>query len=304
MSTDIYIIEDGGTKWRINWLPDTIKFKSGGTRFTNYEILDLGNVQIPNGKNIRYYSWEGIFPGEGHKDLPWLKGEYITPAKWQERLSIWQTYGTKLTLVITGTPIAHTVYLEDYEMDYKGAYGDYHYKISFIDARFVKVKSSMPKITEEESVQRDTPETTTYTVVQNDTLWSIAQKLLGDGNRWEEIYELNKETIESTALKYPIGKKYGGSDNGHWIFPDTVLKIPGSATASGSATSGEALTLSNVPIYVSSDATKIATRVTGTYYLYDGKEIAGRYRITNSSSKVGKKPVGQNVTGWMDKQYA
>lgn len=39
----------------------------------------------------------------------------------------------------------------------------------------------------------------------------------------------------------------------------------------------------------------IAGRVTGTYYLYDGKEILGRYRITDKSSDVGRTPVGEYV---------
>ena len=79
----------------------------------------------------------------------------------------------------------------------------------------------------------------------------------------------------------------------------------GSGTSGNSAGSGgKALSLSKVPLYISSDASKQSTTVTGTYYLYDGIEINGRYRITNSQSRVGAKPVGGNVTGWIDKEYA
>jgi nucleoid-associated protein YgaU len=35
----------------------------------------------------------------------------------------------------------------------------------------------------------------TYTVQSGDTLAKIAQELLGDGNRWSEIYEANKDSI-------------------------------------------------------------------------------------------------------------
>ena len=37
-----------------------------------------------------------------------------------------------------------------------------------------------------------------YTVKQNDSLWKIAQSELGDGNRWKEIYELNKDVIKDS----------------------------------------------------------------------------------------------------------
>jgi nucleoid-associated protein YgaU len=35
----------------------------------------------------------------------------------------------------------------------------------------------------------------TYTVQAGDTLGKIAQSLYGDGSRWPEIYEANKDTI-------------------------------------------------------------------------------------------------------------
>ncbi|MBP3633638.1 MAG: hypothetical protein J6J43_03590 [Oscillospiraceae bacterium] len=73
-----------------------------------------------------------------------------------------------------------------------------------------------------------------------------------------------------------------------------------SASSGGGATAGAPVTLNNTPLYVSSTAKNPATHKTGTYYYYDGILINGRYRITNTPSRVGKTPVGQNVTGWMD----
>ncbi|MCO7120346.1 LysM peptidoglycan-binding domain-containing protein [Ihubacter massiliensis] len=62
----------------------------------------------------------------------------------------------------------------------------------------------------------------TYTVKKGDCLINIAKKKLGSGNRWKEIYKLNKTTIENAAKKH--GKK--SSSNGHWIYPGTKLKLP------------------------------------------------------------------------------
>lgn len=77
-----------------------------------------------------------------------------------------------------------------------------------------------------------------------------------------------------------------------------------SGTVQGAASSGAAagatVTLNAAPLYVSSTATNKAATKTGTYYLYDGILINGRYRITNTPSRVGKTPVGQNVTGWVN----
>lgn len=43
----------------------------------------------------------------------------------------------------------------------------------------------------------------TYTVQKGDCLWTIAEKNLGDGNRWKEIYELNRDSIRDPGLIYP-----------------------------------------------------------------------------------------------------
>ena len=47
------------------------------------------------------------------------------------------------------------------------------------------------------------PNNATYTVKSGDCLWNIAKKQLGDGSRWGEIYELNKDKIKNPNLIYP-----------------------------------------------------------------------------------------------------
>ena len=61
---------------------------------------------------------------------------------------------------------------------------------------------------------------------------------------------------------------------------------------------GQAFKLTNCPLYSSSTAANPAGKVTGTYYLWDGKELNGRYRITNAKNRVG---VAGQVTGFVKK---
>lgn len=61
------------------------------------------------------------------------------------------------------------------------------------------------------------------------------------------------------------------------------------------------VSLSNTPLYVSATAKTPAAKKSGTYYIYDGIEINGRYRITSSPEKALKKPIGENVTGFVNK---
>lgn len=87
------------------------------------------------------------------------------------------------------------------------------------------------KITYDGTVKKTTEEETkngssTYTVVSGDTLWGIAKKYYGSGAKYTVIYDANKSVIESKA------KAHGraNSKNGYYIYPGTVLTIPGIAS--------------------------------------------------------------------------
>ena len=64
---------------------------------------------------------------------------------------------------------------------------------------------------------------------------------------------------------------------------------------------GDKITLKNAVLYASSTA-KSGVKKTGTFYLYDGVEVNGRYRITKKAGYCGKTPIGQYVTGWVSKK--
>ena len=42
-----------------------------------------------------------------------------------------------------------------------------------------------------------------YTIVSGDSLWKIAQKHYGDGNKWNALFEANREVIQNPDLIYP-----------------------------------------------------------------------------------------------------
>ena len=50
---------------------------------------------------------------------------------------------------------------------------------------------------EEERDASSAPQYTTYTVQEKDCLWNIAKKCLGDGRRYMEIYNLNRDKISN-----------------------------------------------------------------------------------------------------------
>lgn len=71
---------------------------------------------------------------------------------------------------------------------------------------------------------------------------------------------------------------------------ETVKKTP---------KAGDTVKLANGKLYLSSIGKATVTR-TGTFYLYDGVKVNGRYRVTNSAKRVGKTPLELNVSGWVE----
>lgn len=65
----------------------------------------------------------------------------------------------------------------------------------------VQVKEEEPDTAdvsvEEEREAASAPEPSSYTVRDGDCLWNIAKRCLGDGSRWPEIYELNRDKVSN-----------------------------------------------------------------------------------------------------------
>jgi nucleoid-associated protein YgaU len=116
--------------------------------------------------------------------------------------------------------INHDVYLDSFSATAQGGNGDYDYGIDFVEAKGITVYTVnelglKPAAPTNNNVSTNTrpapPQPKTYTVKSGDTLWAIAKKYLGAGNRYSEIYSANKSVIGS---------------NPNLIKPGQVLTIP------------------------------------------------------------------------------
>jgi DNA-binding SARP family transcriptional activator len=91
---------------------------------------------------------------------------------------------------------------------------------------FSNVGSFRPGVTLFDGAKVTRPERETYRVLSGDSLWRIAERELGSGFRWREIYRLNQGTrfSDGRSLTDP-----------HLIYPGWVLELPTAREASGHA---------------------------------------------------------------------
>ena len=222
MQVDIYLREKNGNReLRFPLLPEKITYKSGDTEFVTYEIMNRGAVAVPTGVGLSRIGWPAEFPGEGRQNDPAIRGTWNPPKYYHDTLEDWKSRGTLLTIIVTGYPFNFDVDISTYEADLSGPFGDMQYTIELQEHRDIVIKTEQVK-TSSSATKRPTQQPTTYTIKSGDTLWRIAEKLLGAGSKWQTIYNANKDIIESTAKKRGLKS----SDNGHWIFPGVKLSIP------------------------------------------------------------------------------
>ena len=96
---------------------------------------------------------------------------------------------------------------------------------------------------------------------------------------------VDKSESGKNAINSPIDVKY--------------LSVAKKATTPKSYKKGDKVNLTKKSLYSSSTDKTAKKTISGTYYIYDGEKINGKYRITNKASNCGKKPVWLYVTGYV-----
>lgn len=199
---------------RLPMAPDSIRVKDAA-RFLSYDIMNTGEHKMPLGEELTSFSWQGILPGMDRATAPYVNLlAWKPPAYFLNKFAVWRNKGTKLKLIVPLTPINHAVYLETFQHEYSGGMGDVEYSIEFCVAKDIIIGTEDGAANQEGAGVKTTspaanpPAATTYTVKSGDSLWKIAQKQLGDGSRWREIYDLNRDTIGSNPNLIYAGQVY------------------------------------------------------------------------------------------------
>lgn len=220
--------------------PEKITTKIAGDNKT-ITLINQSEVNQIKGMKLTEISFDLLLPNQKYpfalyKDGVFHKAKYyldklesFKKSKKPFKLKIIRIDGKNKTLFDTSMNVT----LEGYQIDEDAEQGT-DVKVSSIDLKQYKTygvttlkvkkkKTSTNKkvVTKKKTTSVKKKTVTQYEVKKGDTLWFIAKKYLGSGNKYKTIYNVNKDVIEKAAKKH--GK--AGSANGHWIYPGTKLKI-------------------------------------------------------------------------------
>lgn len=195
--------------------------ESGAGDGEDFTISKLGNINIPKDPKLEEYPLESYFPAaETHySSTPFKEPQYYIDAikRWKKN-----KMAVRYIYVNGSFSINELVTIEQFDYEESDGSGDVYFTlslkkyVSFGPKKMVIVKK--PEETKSGAdksvvVQKDTPprqnpkpEPKIYALVKGDSLWKLAQRFLGNGNRFREIANLNG-IKDSQFRKLQIGMK-------------------------------------------------------------------------------------------------
>ncbi|GAA0378957.1 LysM peptidoglycan-binding domain-containing protein [Bacillus horti] len=198
--------------------PDSIEISTGG-RGTTYDISALGEINVIKDPTLTEYSFSGIFPADDHA-YPFITAKYRrTTSKYIELIEEWMKSNRPIRFVFTGKSFDINMPASIESFQYKevaGSGGDLEYSLKLKKYVFYAAKkatvvspstgTSAPVLQKEKEPRpNENAQPKTYTLAAGDSLWAVAQKVLGNGARWPEIQQLNGIT-DAEIKRLPIGK--------------------------------------------------------------------------------------------------
>ncbi|RXM69433.1 LysM peptidoglycan-binding domain-containing protein [Clostridium tetani] len=217
MNYKMYLgINNGEEGFMLPVLPEKIEFEEDGDNKT-FDIINLGEINTINKPKLTKISFESFFP---KYKQPYVSSEQLfEPSFYINKIREWREKKQKIRFIFVCSPLEvnDLFTIENFKISENGGeVGDIYYSIdlkrykSYGAKKVVIVKpqnnnatKNVAKVNKKPPRPVEKPKVKTHTVVRGDTLWHIAKRYLGNGARWKEIYNLNKDKIKNPNLIYP-----------------------------------------------------------------------------------------------------
>ncbi|MHB1167342.1 MAG: LysM peptidoglycan-binding domain-containing protein [Carboxydocellales bacterium] len=214
IDVDITIRSNATSEYlRIPVIPSEIPYTDGDALADSVKILNLGNIDFPNGVDLDSLSLTSFFPARYD---PYLCGvsSILTPVEYRNIISGWKDAGTSLQVIIPAAGINKSMYVANFQWTLKGAEGDLYYTLNLKEYKVVRPKQLTPggkapapgkKLAVDRIPVASKQKPSTYTVRAGDTLTLIGKKL---GVSWDTLYTKNKAVIGPSPSKIKVGAVY------------------------------------------------------------------------------------------------
>ncbi len=225
---EIFLIENINNYIRIPILPPEFEVTGSANLITD-NINALGQVSLFGGTNLFSTTLSSFFPKQNYPfasanlatpgtiyDLDVIR--YLTndnyspcdPYNYVKKINKWMLSGAKVRYIVTDTTVNILCMIDTFTYKEQDGTGDVYYDLKLteyvplssnvVDTLYDVNKMGRDTVSYKETktynslISSSTTTTNkfiTYTVVKDDTLFDLAAKYLGNGDKWKEIYNWN-----------------------------------------------------------------------------------------------------------------
>ena len=263
------------------------------------DIIGLGKTARKGAPGLITTSIESFIPGPNSYFYTGVKPASFV--KMMERILTTEIQGQLYVprFITSGLPHDLDMYfvIENFEYDHRaGEEEDVYYRLDikqYIPYGVKTVKTSLSGLAAARAVSPavSAPAQNTtqdkYIVKKGDCLWSISKGCCGDGNRWRELYNLNKSVIGSNPnLIYPgqvftLPAGWKGNYSGAASTPKTTSTAKKTTTKKTATTTTKKATTSSTSKTGSQNVQKPTTKSTNRY----------NRTVSTAANKIILKPV-------------
>lgn len=207
-----------GVRFPLPWLPTEYTL-SCGTNHGTFDIIGLGEITVLQDRPLMELSFSSRLPG---REVPGMMPFKLQPAEdYKDAMIGLQRSQYPSHIIITGEGCSLNMFCTITSLNFApkgGDVGTIYYDITLkewreVSARQVEVDpvtkvAVVPLAEETRTDNRQIP--STYQFREGESLRKVAKMILGNEDRWQEIYDLNRDTIPHPML----------------VSPGTVLQLP------------------------------------------------------------------------------
>ncbi len=180
--------------------PEKITISTGSLNET-VTLVEGGEINLIRSPKLRTIAFEALIPNTRYPFASYLYDEFKNADYYKDEIAKLKESKKVLAFVITRvmgnkvfnyTGISAT--LEDYRFT-ESAHEGYDLKAAITLKEYRTFGAIFQNTGAREREAYNAPSASSHTVVSGESLWLIAKKYYGDGSKWRQIYDANKNVI-------------------------------------------------------------------------------------------------------------